>query len=119
MPLLSFITAYVARLRALVKRGEQLPPSAQVHLQVITISTCRRELLDRGVRVCFSVTVMHMPMVSRFSFAVVNLPKQSCWAVLDSEGAIFLCCACAGCVRGCSSSSQVSRQRCKRGRGLP
>jgi hypothetical protein len=34
MPLLSFITAYVARLRALVKRGEQLPPSAQMHLQV-------------------------------------------------------------------------------------
>lgn len=35
MPLLSFITAYVARLRALVKRGEQLPPSAKMHLQVM------------------------------------------------------------------------------------
>lgn len=34
MPLLSFINAYVARLRALVKRGEQLPASAQLHLQV-------------------------------------------------------------------------------------
>lgn len=35
MPLLSFINSYVARLRALVKRGEQLPASAQLHLQAI------------------------------------------------------------------------------------
>lgn len=34
MPLLSFINSYVGRLRALVKRGEQLPASAQMHLQV-------------------------------------------------------------------------------------
>lgn len=34
MPLLSFISAYVARLRALLKRGEQLPASVQLHVQV-------------------------------------------------------------------------------------
>lgn len=40
MPLLSFISAYVARLRALVKRGEQLPASAQMHLQVRLAGGC-------------------------------------------------------------------------------
>jgi hypothetical protein len=34
MPVLSFISAYVARLRALLKRGEQLPASVQLHVQV-------------------------------------------------------------------------------------
>lgn len=37
MPLLSFISAYVSRLRALVKRGEQLPASAQMHMQVSAV----------------------------------------------------------------------------------
>jgi hypothetical protein len=40
MPLLSFISAYVARLRALLKRGEQLPASVQMHVQV---GGCRAE----------------------------------------------------------------------------
>lgn len=39
MPLLAFINAYVARLRALVKRGEQLPASAHMHLQVRVVGT--------------------------------------------------------------------------------
>lgn len=45
MPLLSFISAYVARLRALVKRGEQLPASVQMHVQV-------GGLFDRGSNIC-------------------------------------------------------------------
>eukprot|EP00879_Flechtneria_rotunda_P017634 GHRR01018485.1.p1 GENE.GHRR01018485.1~~GHRR01018485.1.p1 ORF type:complete len:825 (+),score=308.84 GHRR01018485.1:604-3078(+) len=35
MPLVPFISAYVARLRALVKRGQQLPAAAQMHLQAV------------------------------------------------------------------------------------
>lgn len=34
MPLVPFISGYVARLRALVKRGQQLPAGAQMHIQV-------------------------------------------------------------------------------------
>eukprot|EP00878_Enallax_costatus_P021623 GHUV01022908.1.p1 GENE.GHUV01022908.1~~GHUV01022908.1.p1 ORF type:complete len:615 (+),score=214.70 GHUV01022908.1:523-2367(+) len=35
MPLVPFISAYVARLRALVKRGQALPSGAQLHLQAV------------------------------------------------------------------------------------
>jgi hypothetical protein len=34
MPLVPFMSGYVARLRALVKRGQQLPQGAQGHIQV-------------------------------------------------------------------------------------
>lgn len=34
MPLVPFMSAYVARLRALTKRGQALPAGAQMHIQV-------------------------------------------------------------------------------------
>jgi hypothetical protein len=50
MPLVPFMSAYVARLRALTKRGQALPAGAQMHIQVGLEwgEACR--LIDRGMK---------------------------------------------------------------------